>query len=144
MDVANFSVCFCHQSINHPVCKLLVGTWVSSGLKKSHTLIFSKCKYLHAKIASLATAELYKILSSVKCTLTAHPKRRYHFWWQQRFFTTPTSISQCALHGNLSSYRTQIQIHKSSMAIFCPGSWLALFIISAYTWLHLLPIRTRW
>ena len=33
---------------------LLVITQVSSGLKKFHILIFSKYKYLHVKIASLA------------------------------------------------------------------------------------------
>ena len=27
IDVAKFSACFCHQSIDHPVCKLLVGTY---------------------------------------------------------------------------------------------------------------------
>ena len=27
MDVAKFSACFCHQSINNPVCKLLVGIY---------------------------------------------------------------------------------------------------------------------
>ena len=27
MDVAKFSACFCHQSIDHPVCKLLVGIY---------------------------------------------------------------------------------------------------------------------
>ena len=27
MDVAKFSACFCHQSIDHPVYKLLVGTY---------------------------------------------------------------------------------------------------------------------
>ena len=27
MDVAKFSACFCHQSINHSVCKSLVGTY---------------------------------------------------------------------------------------------------------------------
>ena len=27
MNVAKFSACFCHQSIDHPVCKSLVGTY---------------------------------------------------------------------------------------------------------------------
>ena len=27
IDVAKFSACFCHQSIDHPVCKSLVGTY---------------------------------------------------------------------------------------------------------------------
>ena len=27
MDVAKFSASFCHQSIDHPVCKSLVGTY---------------------------------------------------------------------------------------------------------------------
>ena len=27
MDVAKFSAYFCHQSIDHPVCKSLVGTY---------------------------------------------------------------------------------------------------------------------
>ena len=27
MDVAKFSAGFCHQSIDHPVCKSLVGTY---------------------------------------------------------------------------------------------------------------------
>ena len=27
MDVAKFSACFCHQSVDHPVCKSLVGTY---------------------------------------------------------------------------------------------------------------------
>jgi len=27
MDVAKFSSSFCHQSIDHPVCKSLVGTY---------------------------------------------------------------------------------------------------------------------
>ena len=36
------------------VSTFLVITQVSSGLKKSHILIFSKYKYLHVKIASLA------------------------------------------------------------------------------------------
>ena len=27
MDVAKFSACFCHQSIDHPVGKSLVGTY---------------------------------------------------------------------------------------------------------------------
>ena len=36
---------------------LLVITQVSSGLKKFHILIFSKYKYLHVKIASLANVK---------------------------------------------------------------------------------------
>ena len=36
------------------VSTLLIITLVSSGLKKSQMLIFSKYKYLHVKIASLA------------------------------------------------------------------------------------------
>ena len=36
------------------VSTLLIITRVSSGLKKSQMLIFSKYKYLHVKIASLA------------------------------------------------------------------------------------------
>ena len=36
------------------VSTFLVTTQVSSGLKKSHILVFSKYKYLHVKIASLA------------------------------------------------------------------------------------------
>ena len=36
---------------------LLVITQVSSGLKKFHILIFSKYKYLHVKIASLANVQ---------------------------------------------------------------------------------------
>ena len=36
------------------VSTLLIITRVSSGLKKSHMLIFGKYKYLHVKIASLA------------------------------------------------------------------------------------------
>ena len=39
------------------VSTFLVITQVSSGLKKSHTLIVSKYKYLHVKIASLATVK---------------------------------------------------------------------------------------
>ena len=27
MDVAKFSASFCHQSVDHPVCKSLVGTY---------------------------------------------------------------------------------------------------------------------
>ena len=27
MDVAKLTVCFCHQSIDHPVCKSLVGIY---------------------------------------------------------------------------------------------------------------------
>ena len=27
MDVTKFSACFCHESIDHPVCKSLVGTY---------------------------------------------------------------------------------------------------------------------
>ena len=27
MDVAKFSACFCHQRIDYPVCKSLVGTY---------------------------------------------------------------------------------------------------------------------
>ena len=33
IDVAKFSACFCHQSINHPVCKSLVGM-KDEGLKE--------------------------------------------------------------------------------------------------------------
>ena len=36
---------------------LLVITQVSSGLKKLHILIFSKCKCLHVKIASLVNVK---------------------------------------------------------------------------------------
>ena len=36
---------------------LLIITRGSSGLKKSQMLIFSKCKYLHVKIASLANVK---------------------------------------------------------------------------------------
>ena len=32
-------------------------TQVSSGLKRVHILIFSKCKYFHVKVASLATVK---------------------------------------------------------------------------------------
>ena len=39
------------------VSTLLIITWVSSGLKKSQMLIFSKYKYLHVKIASLANVK---------------------------------------------------------------------------------------
>ena len=39
------------------VSTFLVTTQVSSGLKKSHILIFSKYKYLHVKIASLANVK---------------------------------------------------------------------------------------
>ena len=39
------------------VSTLLFITRVSSGLKKSQMLIFSKYKYLHAKIASLANVK---------------------------------------------------------------------------------------
>ena len=39
------------------VSTLLIITRVSSGLKKSQTLIFSKYKYLHVKIASLANVK---------------------------------------------------------------------------------------
>ena len=39
------------------VSTLLVITKVSSGLKKLHILIFSKYKYLHVKIASLANVK---------------------------------------------------------------------------------------
>ena len=39
------------------VSTFLVITQVSSGLKKSHILIFSKYKYLHVKIASLANVK---------------------------------------------------------------------------------------
>ena len=31
MDVAKFSACFCHESIDHPVCKSLVGTYMYNG-----------------------------------------------------------------------------------------------------------------
>ena len=37
---------------------LLVITQVSSGLKKIHILIFSKYKYLHVKIATLAKCKI--------------------------------------------------------------------------------------
>ena len=39
------------------VSTFLVITQVSSALKKSHILIFSKYKYLHVKIASLANVK---------------------------------------------------------------------------------------
>ena len=39
------------------VSTLLIITRVSSGLKKSQMLIFSKYKYLHVKIASLANVK---------------------------------------------------------------------------------------
>ena len=39
------------------VSTLLIITWVRSGIKKSHTLIFSKYKYHHVKIASLANVK---------------------------------------------------------------------------------------
>ena len=39
------------------VLTLLIITQVSSGLKKSHMLIFSKYMYLHVKIASLANVK---------------------------------------------------------------------------------------
>ena len=39
------------------VSTFLVIIQVSSGLKKSHILIFSKYKYLHVKIASLANVK---------------------------------------------------------------------------------------
>ena len=44
----------------------------------------------------------------------------------------PSTISgsASALCGALSSYTTQMQVHNSSRAIFCPASWLPLFIIS--------------
>ena len=39
------------------VSTLLIITWVSSGLKKSQMLIFSKYMYLHVKIASLGNVK---------------------------------------------------------------------------------------
>ena len=39
------------------VSTLLIITWVSSDLKKLQMLIFSKYKYLHVKIASLANVK---------------------------------------------------------------------------------------
>ena len=39
------------------VSTLLIITRVSSGLKKSHMLIFSNYEYLHVKIVSLANVE---------------------------------------------------------------------------------------
>ena len=49
---------------------LLVITQVSSGLKKFHILIFSilifsKCKYLHVKIASLASVQSCVIIGLI-------------------------------------------------------------------------------
>ena len=49
--------CMCHHDLH------------ISGLKKSHVLIFSKCKYLQVKIASLCT---------VKSSVTIGPND----WWQ--------------------------------------------------------------
>ena len=42
-------------SVVSEVSTFLIITQVSSSWKKSHVLIFSKCKYLHAKIGSLGT-----------------------------------------------------------------------------------------
>ena len=39
------------------VSAFLIITELSSGLKKSNFLNFSKCKYLHVKMASLATVK---------------------------------------------------------------------------------------
>ena len=39
------------------VSTFLIITQVSNDFKKSHILIFSKCKYFHVKIASLGTVK---------------------------------------------------------------------------------------
>ena len=50
MDVAKFSASFCHQSIDHPACKSLVGTYDRAPNGKSKVHQFQICcartKYL--------------------------------------------------------------------------------------------------
>ena len=53
-------------SVVTEVSTLLIITQVSSGLKKkSHILIFSKCKYLHAKIGSLGIVKSCVTISPI-------------------------------------------------------------------------------
>ena len=69
MDIAKFSTCFCHQSIDHPVCKSLVRTYDgryfgvgknSLRLQLSHEPVLSSVNFGAAIRESVAYLEQFR------------------------------------------------------------------------------------
>ena len=112
------------QSSCHKFCVVMV---VSNGLRS--TLIWSKFEKFPGGACPQTPLE--------RCALYVQKKKIARAAWQHNPPPTPCvppppstiSGSAPALCGVLS-YTTQIQVHNSSRAIFCPASWLPLFISS--------------